>query len=197
VRVRRQTAIVTRWLHVYLSMVSFAVVLFFAATGLTLNHPDWFSQHEQVKRYKGTVAATLLRESSDQQPDKLGLVELFRSKYRIQGAVSDFRVDDSQLDISFKGPGYTADGFIDRSNGSYELIETRSGFVAVINDLHRGRDTGKVWSGVIDAAAILLILVSTTGLVLIWFVYKRRVSGLILAAIGGAVCWMLYRVFVP
>jgi hypothetical protein len=150
-----------------------------------------------VKRYKGTVAATLLRESSDQQPDKLGLVELFRSKYRIQGAVSDFRVDDSQLDISFKGPGYTADGFIDRSNGSYELIETRSGFVAVINDLHRGRDTGKVWSGVIDAAAILLILVSTTGLVLIWFVYKRRVSGLILAAIGGAVCWMLYRVFVP
>ena len=34
------------------------------------------------------------------------------------------------------------------------------GFVGVINDLHKGRDTGKVWSVVIDVAAILMSLVS-------------------------------------
>ena len=31
-----------RWLHIYLSMFSLAVVLFFSVTGITLNHPDWF-----------------------------------------------------------------------------------------------------------------------------------------------------------
>ena len=31
-----------RWLHIYLSMFSLGVVLFFSVTGITLNHPDWF-----------------------------------------------------------------------------------------------------------------------------------------------------------
>ena len=196
-RLRKQTAIVTRWLHIYLSMISFAVVLFFAATGLTLNHPDSFADREHTTTYKGTVAGPLLHEQGGSEPDKLGIVEFLRNTHKIKGAVSDFRMEEDQVSVSFKGPGYAADGFIQRDSGKYELVETRSGFVAVMNDLHKGRDTGKVWAGVIDAAAILLVLVSLSGLVLIWFVYKRRVSGLVLAAVFGAICIALYRMFVP
>ncbi len=198
VLIRRRTAIVSRWLHLYLSMVSFAVVFFFAATGLTLNHAEWFSQHEQVTRYQGTIPPSLLHENGDRQPDKLGIVELLRNAHKIHGAVSDFRAEDSQISVSFKGPRLrAADGFIDGTSGHYELTETHSGFIAIINDLHKGRDTGKVWSVVIDVSAILLILVSLTGLLLIWFVYRRRVSGIILAVAAGVICWLLYRVFVP
>jgi uncharacterized protein len=196
-RIRKGTATVTRWLHIYLSMVSFAVVFFFAATGITLNHAEWFSRQVQTKHYRGIVPSSLLHESSDQQPDKLGIVELLRNRHKIHGSVSDFRVEDSQISISFKGPGYTADAFIDPTNGSYDLVETRNGFIAVINDLHKGRDTGSVWSIVIDVSASLLVLVSLTGLILIWFVYKRRTSGLILAAASGVLCWLVYRAFVP
>jgi hypothetical protein len=197
VRARRQTAIVSRWLHLYLSMVSFAVVLFFAVTGLTLNHTEWFQGSEHTTRYQGVMAQPLLHESGGAQPDKLGVVEFLRKTHKIQGAVSDFIVQDDQVEVSFKGPGYLADGFIQRASGQYELIETRSGFVAVMNDLHKGRDTGKKWSWVIDASAVLLTLVSLSGLVLLWFVYKRRVSGLILAGVGGVICWMVYRAYVP
>ncbi len=197
VRARRQTAIVSRWLHLYLSMVSFAVVLFFAVTGLTLNHTEWFQGSEHTTRYQGVMAQSLLHESGGAQPDKLGVVEFLRKAHKIQGAVSDFIVQDDQVEVSFKGPGYLADGFIQRASGRYELIETRSGFVAVMNDLHKGRDTGKRWSWVIDASAVLLTLVSLSGLVLLWFVYKRRVSGLILAGVGGVICWMVYRAYVP
>lgn len=196
-QVRKQTAIVSRWLHVYLSMVSFAVVLFFAATGLTLNHPDWFRSHEQTTTYQGTVENRLLHERGGTQPDKLGIVEFLRHTHKIKGAVSDFRVEDDQVSVSFKGPGYAADGFIQRDSGNYELMETCSGFVAVINDLHKGRDTGTVWSGFIDASAILLLLVSVSGLLLLWFTYKRRTSGLVLAVVGVAICLFLYRFFVP
>jgi uncharacterized protein len=196
-RIRKATATVTRWLHIYLSMVSFAVVFFFAATGITLNHAEWFSRQVQTRHYRGIVPPSLFRESTDQQPDKLGIVELLRNRHKIHGSVSDFRVEDSQISISFKGPGYAADAFIDATNGSYDLAETRSGFVAIMNDLHKGRDTGSVWSIVIDVSASLLVLVSLTGLVLIWFVYKRRTSGLILAASAGVLCWLVYRAFVP
>lgn len=196
-RIRKGTATVTRWLHIYLSMVSFAVVFFFAATGITLNHAEWFSRQVQTRHYRGILPPSLFRESTDQQPDKLGIVELLRNRYKIHGSVSDFRVEDSQISISFKGPGYAADAFIDATNGSYDLAETRSGFVAIMNDLHMGRDTGSVWSIVIDVSASLLVLVSLTGLVLIWFVYKRRTSGLILAASAGVLCWLVYRTFVP
>jgi hypothetical protein len=196
-RMRRGTAIVSRWLHIYLSMVSFAVVFFFAATGITLNHAEWFSRHVQTKDYRGIIPPRLLHESRDQQPDKLGIVELLRNRHQIHGSVSDFRLEDSQISISFRGPGYAADAFIDATNGSYDLTETRNGFVAIINDLHKGRDTGRVWSIVIDVSAFLLVLVSLTGLVLICFVYKRRTSGLILAAFVGVLCWLVYLAFVP
>ena len=61
----------------------------------------------------------------------------------------------------------------------------------------KGRDTGKVWSAVIDVSAVLLTLVSVTGLVLIFFVYKRRLSGLILAGAATLLCVLLYKIYVP
>ena len=65
--------------------------------------------------------------------------------------------------MTFKGPGYAADGFIDRKKARYDVTESRLGLVAVINDLHKGRDTGSVWADIIDISAALMVLVSLTG----------------------------------
>lgn len=193
---RRKTAVVSRWLHIYLSMVSFAIVLFFAVTGLTLNHADWFSHTEKTTRTTGQMPHEWLRPTNS-DPAKLEIVERLRAANKLHGAVSDFRVDDSQISVSFKAPGYTADAFIDRDSNRYDVVEVRNGFIAVINDLHKGRDSGNVWSGLIDASAILLTLVSLSGLLLLFFVYKRRASGLILAAAGSVLCYLIYLRFVP
>jgi hypothetical protein len=122
---------------------------------------------------------------------------MLRSREHIHGAVSDFRVEDNQISISFRAPGYTADSFIDRDTGKYDVTETSNGLVAVINDLHKGRDAGKAWSLVIDISAMLLVLVSLTGLVLIWFVYKRRSAGLLLAAGTAIITWGVFHFLVP
>jgi len=196
-RVRKRTAILARWLHIYLSMVSFAIVFFFAATGLTLNHPDWFAQRDRTVRFQGVIPTRMLRSAPAAQPDKLAIVELLRKTHRIAGTVTDFRIDDSQIAVSFKGPGYTADAFIDPATGIYDLTETRGALLAVLNDLHRGQNTGSVWPVVIDASAILLCLISLTGLILILFLYKRRTAGLTVAVAGAAVCILLYRLFIP
>ncbi len=194
-RVRRRTAIVTRWLHIYLSMVSFAVVLFFAVTGLTLNHAEALSHGEKITELSGALTPKELGPTDN--PDKLAIVEHIRNAHGIHGAVADMREEDDQISFSFRGPGYSADATVNRAAGTYRVVETRAGFIAVINDLHKGRDTGKAWAWVIDVSAVLLTLVSLTGLLLIFFVYKKRTSGLILAAAATLVCVLLYRIYVP
>jgi uncharacterized protein len=44
---------------------------------------------------------------------------------------------------------------------------------------------------------VLMICVSLTGLMLVFFLIKRRVSALLVLAVGGALFYLLYLVFVP
>jgi len=194
-RLRRRTAIVARWLHIYLSMVSFAIILFFAVTGFTLNHVDQLSTEPKVLQASGDMPHQWLKPATG-DPDKIAIVDHLRQTNHLRGEVSDYRVDDQQIAVSFKGPGYSADAFIDRATNHYDITETSSAMLDVINDLHRGRNTGKAWSIVVDASAILLTLVSLTGLLLIFFVYKKRTAGLVLVALGALVCWIVYAHFI-
>ena len=193
---KRRLASLSRWLHIYLSMASFAILLFFAVTGLTLNHAERFSARQRITQIKGKVESDWIK-AEDAAVDKLAIVEHLRQAHGIKGALSDFRLDESEAAVSFKGPGYAADAFINRETGEYELTETRSGLVAALNDLHKGRDTGRAWSWLIDASAVLMTLVSLTGLVLIWFVKRRRLSGLMLAGVCGLACYMIYLFLIP
>jgi hypothetical protein len=190
---KRQLMIFSRWLHIYLSMASFGILFFFAITGLTLNHAEWFSRQQHTSQLRGQMDAKFLGKDVL----KLEVVEFLRSAHRIHGAVADFRVEDSDCSVSFKGPGYSADVVIDRATGRYELTETSMGFFAVLNDLHKGRDTGKTWATVIDVAAVLMTLVSLTGLLLIFFLQKKRLSGLLVAAAGALLCYLAYVAWVP
>lgn len=194
-RLRRRTAIVARWLHIYLSMISFAVILFFAVTGLTLNHVDQLSTEPKVVQSTGDMPHQWLKPTTG-DPDKTAIVDHLRLTNHLRGEVADYRVDDQQIAVSFKGPGYSADAFIDRATNHYDITETHSSMLDVINDLHRGRNTGKAWSLVVDASAILLTLVSLTGLLLIFFVYKKRTAGLILVALGTIITWIIYYHFI-
>ncbi|MDE3199086.1 MAG: PepSY-associated TM helix domain-containing protein [Acidobacteriota bacterium] len=190
---KRQTAIASRWLHIYLSMISFGIVLFFAVTGLTLNHAEWFASEARTTELKGKMDMKWFGKDVD----KLDIVEYIRRVHGVKSGLSDFHVDDSQCEVSFKGPGYSADTFIDRATGEYQLTITRQGLVAVLNDLHKGRDTGTVWAWIIDICSGLMTLISLTGLILIFFLQKRRMAGLIAIAIGSALCLAVYWIWVP
>ena len=131
------------------------------------------------------------------QVAKLEVVEYLRKSHAVRGALADFRVDDNECTVSFKGPAYSADAFIDRDTGRYTLTELDHGLIALVNDLHKGRDTGAVWSAVIDFSAGLMTLISLTGLVLLFYLKLKRVTGVIVALIGTVVLVVIYRLWVP
>jgi len=71
---------------------------------------------------------------------------------------------------------------------------TSQGFMGFVNDLHKGRDAGKTWLLLIDIAAILMVLISLTGLTLLLFIKKKRVAGIVLAVIGIIIMYWMYLV---
>lgn len=190
-----------------MSLLGFTALVFFSVTGITLNHPDWFGTHaERVIQHRGVLKREWLHPvlsspgRAEEMPppangdaaavdlstvvSKFEIVEFLRQSHPIKGAVSEFRVDDYECLILFKGPGYSADTVIDRETGRYTITETVLGVIAVINDLHKGRDTGPVWSWVIDLSALLTIFVSVTGMILIFYIRRKRWWGLITAVLG-------------
>lgn len=181
---RKFIASASRWLHIYLSMISFVIVLFFSITGLTLNHAEYFQADPVTTESKGIVDSNWVNQEDTNRIRKLEIVEFLRKTHSVKGALSDFRIDENEISLSFKAPSYEATSFIDRSNGSYSLSQTSQGAMAFFNDLHKGRDTGEAWLWVIDISAILMTIISLTGLILLLFIKRKRWSGLLLLLIG-------------
>ncbi len=178
-----------RWLHIYTSMVSLLVVLFFAGTGVTLNHPDWLAG-ERTEELTGTLPAAW---KTAKGIDWLVVAEHLRSAHGVHGTVSDRREDDREGSLTFRAPGYSADAFIDVRDGSYKLTVSYQGAIGVLNDLHRGRDSGNAWAWLIDVAGVFLVFLSLTGLGLLFYLKKVRLKGLLVMTAGAALVVVLAK----
>ena len=169
----------SRSLHSWTSMISMLLVLFFAVTGLTANHGSWVGDGH-VTTATGTLP-TAAHGSAGW--DFLAVSEYLRST-GITGTVTDYGTTGDQGRISYHGPGYEASAFFDVTSGAYTLTTTSYGVVGIINDLHKGRHTSPFWNAAIDVSAVVLVLVTLTGLVLQLLIERRRRTALILLAIG-------------
>ena len=178
---------VLRWLHVYTSMVSLLVVLFFAATGVTLNHPDWLAT-ERSESLSGRLPSSW---KSTTGVDWLVVDEYLRASHGVHGTVADRTADDRQAALTFRAPGYSADCFIDVHDGRYRLTVSYQGALGVLNDLHRGRDAGRTWAWLIDVAGVFLVVLSLTGLGLLVYLKKLRASALLAMVAGAALVIVL------
>ncbi len=190
-KARGSLYLLVRWLHLYTSMISLLVVVFFAATGITLNHPEWvFGSASSQQNLTGTLPKTWLQNG---KVDWLLTAETLRAKYGLKGRVTDHRQDNNEASISFRAPAYAADAFIQIKDGTYSLKVVAQGPVAVLNDLHRGRDSGKAWAWLIDLSGWFLLLVAVTGFGLSLFMKKTRVAAMLTALAGTILVLVLMR----
>lgn len=202
-------AAAVRWLHIYLSLLGFTALTFFALTGITLNHPTWFGgDAQQLTQLQGELPTDWLRQTivtssnddadderdSRHEVDRLAVVEFLRETHALRGVVGEFRIDDYECLILFKGPGTAADITIDRDSGRYTGTKMETGAVAIMNDLHKGRDSGPYWSLVIDVSAVVMLVTTITGLVLIFYIKRRRWSG-VLTAVAGTLLFIAVWLF--
>ncbi len=176
-------------------MLGFGAIMFFAATGITLNHPTWFGGSAlQVEDISDKFPSDWLR---DERTD-LEIAEALREKHQLHGKVTEFHEDELEYMLVYKSPAYAADVFIDRESGDYTVTITSANLIAALNDLHKGRDTSPTWKAIgIDGAALLLILFSLSGFALLFYIKRRRLSGVVTSVIGTLILGLVWFLFVP
>ncbi|XZE20826.1 PepSY-associated TM helix domain-containing protein [Pirellulaceae bacterium SH449] len=192
--VKRSLAKAFRWVHLYVSLLGFASLMFFAWTGITLNHPAWFGASTPTLRdQEGKLEIDLLTAPID----RLMLAEELRDRHRLRGKVARFEESELDIMVVFKSPGYAADVFIDRATGTYTVSETAHGITSIMNDLHKGRDSGEAWSWLIDVSAIVMMVMSLSGFGLLFYMKKKRAVGLLVAVIGTVAMLAVWIAGVP
>lgn len=167
----------SRTLHVIATMLGLILLLLFASTGLLLNHPSWTAGGgPQVREESGSVPGELL--ASD-----LRLEEYLRGQYQLRGRAELVR-EAEQVQLAWRAPGYAADAKVALPAGAVTITVENQGLLAVILDLHRGKQSGPVWGWVMDITAVFLLLAGLTGLILTCWSARWRQVGLWTAGVG-------------
>jgi hypothetical protein len=169
-RLNKSLLAFSRLIHVYVSMALLSLMIFFSITGITLNHPQWFAEQEaEVKEVELIIAQNLLSLESQGS-----LIDFLVTERFIKGNKLSIEREDEELFISDKGPGRYLSLTIDLVSGEAFIEATDYGYWALLNDLHKGRNSGDFWRFIIDLSAALMILFSLTGFILA--LAQRRMS---------------------
>jgi uncharacterized protein len=189
------TRVFARWgltLHIYVSMAGFILVLFFAITGLTLNHEDFGRSGPRVTTSTIAVPSSLLNGG-----DERAITRHLQSVVAMSSPITNYRADPDQIDVTFTAPGKRTRIVINRATGSAEVEAETRGWLGQLGDLHKGLDSGSAWKWVIDLTAVLLTISSLTGIVTLLGLPKRRVVGLLAGVVSLVILAILFLVWVP
>ncbi len=138
------------------------------ASGETVVTVDTDKQNRQrVTVMEGRMPMELL--VADDPSKALPIVERLRKDFAVHGEVLDppaYEKESESFSVHFKSPGYQADAVIRASDGHTTVTHQSRGINGIFLDLHRGKDSGKQWSLVVDVVSVLFVIVSATGLIL-------------------------------
>ncbi|MDX3772741.1 PepSY-associated TM helix domain-containing protein [Chromatiaceae bacterium AAb-1] len=182
-----------RLLHTYSSMLVLVLLLFFAITGITLNHPDLLQSkagqqsRQQTLELPESLRYSVLPEDKKQQDNVARQFYQWLSKeHDVKASVFSyqFETEEGLLELDLKRPAGYASAVIDFNEGIAELEVEFNGYLALLNDLHKGRNAGLSWIVLIDVTAIACIIFAISGFYLILRQTSRRSAGNTFALLG-------------
>jgi len=162
--------------HWISSAIALLGLLFFAVTGITLNHAGSFETTRQnYSAVRKDVPATLvealrtdIRQNGEgEAAPSAPLAAWVRSAFGVNtaGRTADWKSDE--ISLSLERPGGDAWLKLDLAQGVAEYHVTDAGWVAYLNDLHKGRHTGGAWAWFIDLIAAACVVFAITGFVIL------------------------------
>jgi hypothetical protein len=162
---------ITLW-HWMSSGVCLGGMLLFTITGLTLNHAAEIPA-EPKTTVRERTAPGAVRAAIGQEWKSNG-------RHRLPAPVAAWVADEfgssgdglgewseEEVYVSLPRPGGDAWLTIERGSGLAHYEMTSRGWIAYLNDLHKGRHTGRAWSLFIDVLAAACLIFTATGLVLL------------------------------
>ncbi len=196
-RLRMQVYRLTHQLHWISAAVCFAALALFTITGITLNHASSIGAQPVVTTRTAQLPPALLPalaadESQESVPAPVN--DWVRTEFGFDAAAANAEWSEEELYLSAPGPGRDAWVSIDRAGGAAKFEATDRGWISYFNDLHKGRNTGFVWTLFIDVVAAAVLFFSLTGLILLQIQARQRKSTWPLV-IGGTVLVFILTLF--
>jgi hypothetical protein len=171
--------------HGYLSAFAFVALMFFSATGLFLNHPEWFKPASKTAPVVNVMLspAELAQAKAAKDPAH-AIADVVGKKTKLVGVFSSGEVLDGSALIRLESVKGSSDLEADLTSGKVGVTVERHDTVTVINELHRGKNGSPAWKLVIDAVAIVVLCLSVLGYILFFSLRFRLRTSLILTAVS-------------
>ena len=187
-----------RMLHTYISAFAFLTLMFFAVTGITLNHPEWFGSGRKAADVSTVDLPPAALAQAMAAPDPVpAIAAAVAGTTSLRGTFRSGEIVGEEAYLRFEGVTGTSDLIVDLTTGIAEVEIRRATAMALLNDLHRGKNAGSVWSAFIDISAGLILALSVLGYVLFFSLRLRLATSLKLTALSlGAMAGMVW-LFVP
>ena len=175
--------------HWMSSAISLVGLMLFAITGFTLNHAGEIEGSPRSVEATAQLPAPLLAKvKPDDAPDAKKPLPADVAKF-VGDAVkmkadgeAEWRADEIYLGMP--RPGGDVWISIDRETGAVTSENSSRGWIAYLNDLHKGRNAGTVWKWFIDVFVFACVVFSLTGLVLLQMHSRHRKSTWPLVGLG-------------
>jgi hypothetical protein len=188
----------SRMLHAYFSAFAFLALFFFSATGILLNHPEWFEAYQPAEHKVAFALSSAELAAAKSSPDRGRALAAAAARHAsLPGAYASADIDGREALVRLEGPKGASDLTIDLATGKADGRVTRPNLMALIQDLHRGKNSGAAWRWVIDLSAWLVLVLSLIGYVLFFSLRFRLKTSLILTAVSLAVLIGVAWMFVP
>ncbi|MEM9159029.1 MAG: PepSY-associated TM helix domain-containing protein [Verrucomicrobiota bacterium] len=186
-------------LHAYLSAFAFFILMFFSLSGLLLNHPEWFAREGgEGELLEVELPAEALDELSQKLDEGAGLALYLQKELSLVGAFQSAEIfPGEEAFLRFGGAKGSSDVTVDLATGFVEYEIEKSGMVELMHNLHRGKESGAAWKGLIDVSAILILLMSLFGFFLMFFIRIRFAKSMILLGTSAVSIAAIYFLFVP
>lgn len=164
------------WISAAVSLIG---MLLFAITGITLNHAGQIEAEPKVVSRKATLPRELLAvltkgPEEGKRPLPVQLEPFLDEAVGADVAGREGEWSADEVYVALARPGGDAWVSIDRETGAVEHEKTTRGAISLLNDLHKGRNTGKAWSWFIDIFAVACVIFTITGLILLQFHARAR-----------------------
>jgi hypothetical protein len=148
-------------------------MLLFAVTGFTLNHAGQIESRPRIERGEASIPGDLrdllvqaqqAAPSRDRAPVPPALASWVRAQWGLEADGREAEWSPDEVYVSLPRPGGDAWVRVALADGQAEYERTERGWIAYLNDLHKGRNTGAAWSWFIDIFAAACLVFTITGL---------------------------------
>lgn len=186
--------------HWISAAISLAGMLFFAITGITLNHAASIPATPVVSELQGELPASVLKAlntpAAPDAPLPKSVAIAIKGAVGLDPSGQPAEWSDAEVYVALPRPGGDAWVSVDRATGQLTAEVTSRGWISYLNDLHKGRNSGDVWFWFIDVFAVICVIFTISGLFLLQIHARHRSSTWPIVIAGIVIPFFLALAFI-